>query len=1337
MKDVTKSSLCSATAIGVGKANGMLRGLTIALMVFVGSVAPLQGGDVLSVQGTRFLLDGKPFEMWGIRVVNALWDDQQTQELLVAMSQYRAYGINTIGVNLQGGSPGFEIDANGKWYSNSAFRSDGSLKPEYMERLRAILERARELDMVVNVGYFYQRQCRKAALTPNLTRDHWDSPAAIYRAVRNATEWLRPYRHVFLDIANEYGHGGYQYPEVFSTAKRPSERVPLAKALVDTVHAVDPQRLCGISPMSDEGIIDVPTADICYTHGHPQPHLSGNRPQVNNEQLNRGSNGVYTEDLKQQITSEAVFERENGNYWFWHSAWIQYYPFNFTLTGSGTEANPGDGWMLDFFASVSNKLSLVITQPTQNRFDLGQAIPYEGEAYDSEGQLITDASAYSWFYDRVGGSENVALGTGRSGTVTFSMPGTYQLRMRVNCAGQTKSKSLTLYAGTQAGHPLPLGVDGRFPAMAVDKYGRAHLVFLGPEGVYYMRFNLSSWSEPERIPGSGGAWARCHNSLDIAADSRGLPHVAWYDGSKVKYSARLGENWSQPVYVATAEKFAITTDTCDNLWVLYRGKYLGSEAPFYRMKTADATSFGDSVLVYYTVTDRTHAYCDIASGPGGDIHLLWRWDNMGEDYDPLYRLYRNGTWQGVENIDNSEGKIGEGLFIAVHPDGTPYVSYWDRAAWVAKRVGASNWQRQRVPGLEWSQVYGSHYPRIAIDGQGRIYVVSHQGDKTLFTDTDRVIYNVSDPTTGWGQAQLIDPAAPTGCGHPAVAAGQNCAHVVWMDKRGSLFHRILGEIPVIESRGYAPMPVIQATPTSGTMPLTVRFDATTSYDLDGRIVSYLWEFGDGDSSWSPVVTHTYLEDGGYEPRLYVTDDQGQTSMTFVYIQVAAIAGEGVVHSITPSTYLPAYVNVGDAYYADRDYRVTSIPQGYEGLLWIKTVNNDKTKSDLAVSFTAGDSVTVYVVHDARVPVPSWLTTGFVQTSDRLGVTDPGCSNFRIWSSRRTYAPGEAITLGPNGSTSGTGSMYVVMVRCTSKPPDLQPRATTVGGDLTLRWKEVPRAEAYYVYRGDSPYFEPQNPIASIRGTEWTDVGAASEEVDRFYVIKAKRPAGAKEAVCRIGKMRRRLSPGLNLVSLPLIPADSSLGEILGARLTGGSNATQADRVLKWTGSGYEVAWLAGGTGTPYDGKWFSQSGGSLSKMKLRTGEGFWVEIRPGHPLVDLTFLGEVCTDSVRVITLNPGYNLIGTCFPTVVDLRETGLRENGVVVGASNMRQADRIMAWNGKDYDIAWLVDRTGTQYDGLWLNEVGSAVADIKLEPGKGYWLHIRNSQGSKVWMFPNPAR
>ena len=224
--------------------------------------------DTLSVNGPRFLLDGEPFDMWGVRLVNALWNEEQTLEIIDAMDDYMAHGVNTIGVNLQGGYPGYERDAAGHWYSNSAFNPDGTLKAEYMDRLRRILERAESLDMAVNVGYFYQRQCRKAALTTGLDEDHWESDDAICEATLNATEWLLPYRHVFLDIVNEFGHAGYQYPNVFPDPNQVpwSEYIDAAETLIDIVHSVDPNRLCGISICSGQDPLIIPGMDVAYHH---------------------------------------------------------------------------------------------------------------------------------------------------------------------------------------------------------------------------------------------------------------------------------------------------------------------------------------------------------------------------------------------------------------------------------------------------------------------------------------------------------------------------------------------------------------------------------------------------------------------------------------------------------------------------------------------------------------------------------------------------------------------------------------------------------------------------------------------------------------------------------------------------------------------------------------------------------------------------------------------------------------------------------------------------------------------------------------------------------------
>jgi len=56
----------------------------------------------------------------------------------------------------------------------------------------------------------------------------------------------------------------------------------------------------------------------------------------------------------------------------------------------------------------------------------------------------------------------------------------------------------------------------------------------------------------------------------------------------------------------------------------------------------------------------------------------------------------------------------------------------------------------------------------------------------------------------------------------------------------------------------------------------ITFNAASSYDLDGTITSYYWDFGDGDDAWGVTVSHSYSDDGTYKVTLTVTDDDGAT-----------------------------------------------------------------------------------------------------------------------------------------------------------------------------------------------------------------------------------------------------------------------------------------------------------------------------------------------------------------------------------------------------------------------------------------------------------------------------
>ena len=73
--------------------------------------------------------------------------------------------------------------------------------------------------------------------------------------------------------------------------------------------------------------------------------------------------------------------------------------------------------------------------------------------------------------------------------------------------------------------------------------------------------------------------------------------------------------------------------------------------------------------------------------------------------------------------------------------------------------------------------------------------------------------------------------------------------------------------------------------------LGVAFDASTSEDSDGEIVSYAWDFGDGETGEGKSVNHTYSEADTYNVTLTVTDDDGASAQVEKSVEVASTPSE--------------------------------------------------------------------------------------------------------------------------------------------------------------------------------------------------------------------------------------------------------------------------------------------------------------------------------------------------------------------------------------------------------------------------------------------------------------
>ena len=101
----------------------------------------------------------------------------------------------------------------------------------------------------------------------------------------------------------------------------------------------------------------------------------------------------------------------------------------------------------------------------------------------------------------------------------------------------------------------------------------------------------------------------------------------------------------------------------------------------------------------------------------------------------------------------------------------------------------------------------------------------------------------------------------------------------------------------------APVAKASASPTSGLSPLTVNFSSAGSTDPDGDTLSYLWNFGDGQSSTSPNTVHQYSASGvqNFVATLTVKDPEAASSQASVTITVGNNAPTATISKPTNGT----------------------------------------------------------------------------------------------------------------------------------------------------------------------------------------------------------------------------------------------------------------------------------------------------------------------------------------------------------------------------------------------------------------------------------------------------
>jgi PKD repeat protein len=129
------------------------------------------------------------------------------------------------------------------------------------------------------------------------------------------------------------------------------------------------------------------------------------------------------------------------------------------------------------------------------------------------------------------------------------------------------------------------------------------------------------------------------------------------------------------------------------------------------------------------------------------------------------------------------------------------------------------------------------------------------------------------------------------------------------------------------------IPIAEAGPDQTVLvTLPAQFDGSASYDVDGNVTAFAWDFGDGNLAAGAIVSHPYSVAGVFTVTLTVTDNDGATDTDGATVTVRtpseAVGGTWVEACLSPGSvgaWTPAskQSRSGDSHAARKGVRVAS------------------------------------------------------------------------------------------------------------------------------------------------------------------------------------------------------------------------------------------------------------------------------------------------------------------------------------------------------------------------------------------------------------------------------
>jgi len=367
-------------------------------------------------------------------------------------------------------------------------------------------------------------------------------------------------------------------------------------------------------------------------------------------------------------------------------------------------------------------------------------------------------------------------------------------------------------------------MDSQWPQLARDGNDRIHMTWM--EGtsrsnreIYYARYENGKWTGKQKVYASAwnSTWPR------IGVDQLNRPHIIWtHDLGSARGNNDIYHRW------------------LDGSW----------KGPLDASRTKGTISIHANFFV-----------------GGLSQYALWM-DGTESNWELMFNQNTNGSWATAEIVAPRYNGYWPGICADSYGNVHILFSSLLRSVYYINRIDGE-WSKEQVVSS------GSHernFVYLDIDSDD----VLHGAWRQTASGGHNIFYASGNRLGVWTNPEQVSNGSL--CRTPIVKAdNRGYVHIVWYE-----FHeeKEVGDVYYnrvdagIGGSADAPVAILDYSPRFGAPPLKVLFDGSGSYDPDGNVALFEWDFGDGATGGGAKLFHTYSRRGTYKVTLTVRDNDG-------------------------------------------------------------------------------------------------------------------------------------------------------------------------------------------------------------------------------------------------------------------------------------------------------------------------------------------------------------------------------------------------------------------------------------------------------------------------------